>query len=177
VGALEARRRELRAEQVVRSERDEPIALDAPASLEDLLDRRGQVVEADLGEHAAEPLKRLHVQLQERLLGLDQRRLAERRPRERRAHHEQMHRRRDARELNHGLAPIDLRLHARGMDLRHEHIADRPTQLPLALTHVLPHGHLGDIGAMLVDQPPPDPLRRVALLARRLAIGPQATRR
>jgi hypothetical protein len=40
---------------------------------------------------AAEVLKRLHVQIQERLLGLDQRRLAERRARERRAHHEQMH--------------------------------------------------------------------------------------
>jgi hypothetical protein len=35
---------------------------------------------------AAEVLKRLHVQIQERLLGLDQRRLAERRARERRAH-------------------------------------------------------------------------------------------
>ena len=113
VRALEARRRELRAEQVMRPQRDKAVTLDAPAALEHLLDRGGQVVEADLREHAAEPLKRLHVQLQERLLGLDQRRLAERRPRERRAHHEQIHRRRRPREHDLGLAPVDLarRLH------------------------------------------------------------------
>ena len=158
-------------EQVVRAQRDEPIGLDPPAALEHLLDRRGQVVETDLGEHAAEPLKRLHVQLQERLLGLDQRRLAERRARERRAHHEQMHRRRDARQLDHRLAPVDLGLHARRVDLRHEHLADRPAQLALARPHVLAHRHLGDIGAVLIDQPPPDPLGGVTLLARRVAIG------
>ena len=45
-----------------------------------LLDRRAQVVEADLREHAAEPLERLDLQLQERLLGLDKRRGTERRP-------------------------------------------------------------------------------------------------
>jgi hypothetical protein len=137
MGALKARRRELRAEQIVRAQRDEPVALDPATPLEDLLDRGGQVVEADLGEHAAEPVERQRVHLKERLLGLDQRRLAERRAGERGPHHEQMHRRRHARELNLGLAPVDLGLPARSVDLRHEHLPDRPAQRALAPTHVL----------------------------------------
>jgi hypothetical protein len=67
--------------------------------------------------------------------------------------------------------PIHLRLHARRVDLRHEHLPDRPPQLAFALTHVLTDRDLRDIGAVLIKQPPPDPLRGVALLARRLAIG------
>lgn len=70
------------------------------------------------------------------------------------------------------MAPsIHLRLHARRVDLRHEHLPDRPPQLAFALTHVLTDRDLRDIGAVLIKQPPPDPLRGVALLARRLAIG------
>jgi hypothetical protein len=45
MSSLDPRRRELRLEEVVRAQRDEPVALDAPAALEDLLDRRRQVVE------------------------------------------------------------------------------------------------------------------------------------
>ena len=111
VRALEARRGELRLEQVVRAQRDEAVGLDAPAALEHLLDRRAQVVVADQREHAAEPLERLDVQLQERLLGLDQRRLTERRARERGAHQEQVHRRRARRASSTSrLAPVDLGL-------------------------------------------------------------------
>ena len=40
----------------------------------------GHIFVSDLREHAAEPFERLDVQFEERLLGLDQRRLAERRP-------------------------------------------------------------------------------------------------
>ena len=76
--------------------------------------------------------KRLDVQLQERLLGLHRRCLTERRPGERRAHHEQVHRHALAREIDLGLAPVDLRLRARLMVLRHEHVAGRPAELPLA---------------------------------------------
>jgi hypothetical protein len=155
----------------VRAERDEPVALHAPAAPEDLLDRRLEIVEADLREHAAEPLERLHMQLQERLLGLDQRRLAERRARERGAHHEHVHRRRDPGELHLGLAPVDLRFPARRVNLPHEHVPERPTQLPLARPHVVPDRRLRDLGAVFIDQPRPDPLRRVALLARRGAIS------
>lgn len=41
------------------------------AALEDLLDRRAEVVVANLLEHAIEPLKRVRVTLEERLLRLD----------------------------------------------------------------------------------------------------------
>ncbi|MDX6706594.1 MAG: hypothetical protein QOI48_2440 [Solirubrobacteraceae bacterium] len=98
----------------MRSQRDEPVAFDAPTALEDLLDRGLQVVKADLRERAAEPLKRLHMQLQERLLGLDKRRLTERRTGERGAHHEQMHLHRAVRELNERFTPVDLRPDAPG---------------------------------------------------------------
>ena len=171
VRALDARRGELRAEQVVRAQRDEPVGLDAPPSPEDLLDRRAQVVEADLLKDATEPLERLDVELEERPLGLDQRCLTERRARERRAHQEQMHARRDARQLDLRLAPVDLRQNAGCVDLRDEHLADRPAHRALSGAHVVADRRLGDVGAVLVDQPPPDPLRRVALLTRRLAVG------
>ena len=117
---LEPRRRELRREQVVRAQRDEAVGLDPPAALQHLLDRRGQVVEADLREHAAEPLERLDVQLQERLLGLDQRRLTERR-----ARRTTRASRTDApscapRQIDLRLAPVDLRADPRRVRLRHE---------------------------------------------------------
>ena len=167
----DARRRELRLEQVVRAQRDEPVGLDPPAATQHLLDRRGQVVEADLLEHTAEPLERLDVQLQERLLCPDQRRLTERRARERRAHQEQLHLRARPRQVDLRLAPVDLRANARRVGLRDEHLADGPAHRPLPLTHVLTDRRLGHIGAVLVNQPRPDPLRGVVLLARRLTVG------
>jgi len=127
----------------MRPQRDEPVGFHAPAALEDLLDRGLQVVKADLREHAAKPLERLHMQLQERLLGLDQRRLAERRPRKRRAHHEQMHLHLAIRELDERFALVDLRLDPGRVDPRHEHIPDRPAQLALARSHVLANRALG----------------------------------
>jgi len=155
----------------VRAQRDEPVRLHAAAALEDLLDRRGEVVEAGVGEHAAEPLKRLGVEFQERLLGFDQRRLAERRAGKRRAHHEQVHRHRHPRKLDLGLTPVDLGVGPGRVDLRDMHLADRPTHRPLACPHVIADRRLGDLGAVLVDEPPMDPLGRVTLLARRVAIG------
>ena len=173
VGAFEPWGRELGHEQVVRSQRDEPVSLDPPAALQHFLHRRLQVVEPDLLKYAAEPFERLHVQLKERLLGLDQRRLAERRARERRAHHEQMHLHRHAAEHDQRLAPIDLRLHARGVDLRDEHLVDRPPQLALAQPDVLTDSDLGDIGTVLINEAPPDPLGGMPLLGRRVAIRQQ----
>ena len=173
MGPFEPGGRELRREQIVRAQRDEPVRLDPPAALQHLLHRRLQVVEPDLREYAAEPLERLHVQLQERLLGLDQRRLAERRARERRAHHEQMHLHRHPAEHDQRLAPVDLRLHARGVDLRDEHLPDRPPQLALARPDVLTDRDLGDIGTVLINQPPPDPPGGMPLLGRRVPIRQQ----
>ena len=171
VCALDPRSRERRREQVVGAQRDEAVALDPTSALQDLLHRRGQVVVADLREHAAEPVERLDVQLEERLLRLDQRGLTERRPRERRAHKEQMNRRAHPRQVDLRLAPVDLRTHTRVVHLRHEHLPDRPAHRALPSTHVLPHRRLRDLGAVLVDQPPPDPPRGVTLLPRRHPIG------
>ena len=170
---LKPRGRELRLKQIVRAHRHEPVRLDPPAALEHLLHRRLKVVKPDAREHAAKPFKRLHVQLQKRLLGLDQRRLTERRARERRAHHEQMHHRRDPREHHQRLAPIDLALHPGRVNLRDEHLGDRPPQLALARPHILTHRNLGNISTMLIDQPPPDPPRGMPLLTRRVPISQQ----
>ena len=96
-------------------------------------------------------------------------------PEKRRAHQEQMHLRPRARRASTSrLAPVDLRRPTPGrVDLRHEHLPDRQPQLAPALAHVLADRHLRDISAVLIDQPPPDPLRGVPLLARRHPIGDQ----
>jgi len=57
-------RREQRLKQVVRAQRDEAIGLHPPATLQHLLDRRGQVVVADLREHPVKPLERVRVTLE-----------------------------------------------------------------------------------------------------------------
>ena len=75
------------------------------------------------------------------------------------------------RELELGLAPVDLGLHSRLVHLRHEGRVDRIPQLAPPAAHVLAHRDLGQLGVMLVDEPLPDPARRVALLARRRAVG------
>ena len=170
MGPFQARGHELRREQVVRAQRDEPVRLDPPAALQHLLHRRLQVVKADLREHPAEPLERLHVQLQERLLGLHQRRLTERRPGERRAHHEQMRLHRHPAEHHERLAPVDLRLHPRRVDLRDEHLPDRKPHRPLARADVLTNRRLRDISTVLIHQAPVDPPRGMPLLARRSPI-------
>jgi hypothetical protein len=54
------------------------------------------------------------------------------------------------------------------VDLRDEHLARPVAELAAAPADVVADRRLGDLSAMLVDQPPPDPLRAVALLARRV---------
>ena len=137
VRALDARRRELRLEQVVRAQRDEPVGLDPPAALQHLLDRRASgcrsgsrantppnhsnawtcpsrnacwVSTSDAWQNAA-PEK--HARITNRCT-VD----------------------RLAREIDLGLAPVDLGLRARRVDLRHEHLPDRPAQRALARAHV-----------------------------------------
>jgi len=66
--ARQADPRELRLEQIVRAQRDETIRLHPTATLQHLLDRRGQVVIANQGRHPAQESERLDVSLQERLL-------------------------------------------------------------------------------------------------------------
>jgi hypothetical protein len=69
--------------------------------------------------------------------------------------------------------PVDLGSDRGRVDLRHEHIPCRVTELAPALAHVIADRRLGDLGAVLVDEAPPDALRRVALLARRVKISDQ----
>jgi hypothetical protein len=162
---------ELRLEQVVRAQGDEAAGLDAATTAQHPLDRRAEVVVAHQLEDAAEPLERRGVCLQERLLGLDRRGHAERRTGVAGAHEEQVHLDLGAGEHDPRLAPVDLGLDAGGVNPRHEHLPGRPAELAPTAAHVVAHGRLRDLGTPLVDQPPPDPLRRVALLARRLPVG------
>jgi hypothetical protein len=64
------RQRELRLKQVVGAPGHEAVGLLAPAPAQPLLDHRAQVVIAEQREDAAEEVKRLHVALEEGLLGL-----------------------------------------------------------------------------------------------------------
>ncbi|MEJ7786756.1 MAG: hypothetical protein WKF96_18290, partial [Solirubrobacteraceae bacterium] len=84
-----------------------------------------------------------------------------------------VHPRPRAGQLDVGLTPIDLRGHAGRMDLRDEHLATRVAELPAPPADVVTDRPLGDIDAVLIDQPLPHALGRVALLARRHKIGDQ----
>lgn len=52
-----------------------------------------------------------------------------------------------------------------------EDLGHGQAELALAPPHVVADRRLGDVGAVLVEQSPPDPLRGVALLARSLLVG------
>ena len=168
--SLQADPRELRLEQVVRAQRDEPIALHATAALQDLLHRRAQIVVAHQCRHAAEELERVGVALQERLLRLAPKRRRERRARVTEPQLEQV----DLHELpvDHRprLAPIDLALHAGLVMLRHERLTDI-AQLTPARTHVPADLTLRHDRALLLNQALPDPPRGMPLLARRIPIS------
>jgi hypothetical protein len=170
VRTLQSGQRERRVEQVVRAQRDEAIGLLAPSPAQHQLDRRAQVVIADQREDTAKPRERLDVRFQKRLLRAAPKRHAERRAREARAQIEQLHRDLAAAQQHVRLTPVDLGLHPGLVDLRHEHPTGL-TELASPRGDVLAHRALGHLGAMLVDQPPPDPPRRVTLLARRRPIG------
>src|ERR1035437_7407749 len=53
VGPFQPRGRELRREQIMRAQRDEPVRLDPPAALEHLLHRRLQIVKPEAREDPA----------------------------------------------------------------------------------------------------------------------------
>ena len=91
---------------------------------------------------------------QKRLLGLALERDHERRARVAGAHHEQVHDRLDAAQHDGRLAPVDLGLHARLADQRHERLADLP-KLAAAPVDIARDLALGDLRAMLLDEPLP----------------------
>ncbi len=73
-------------------------------------------------------------------------------------------------QVHHGFEPVNLSFLAPVVALRYErHPA---AKFLLSFLYVLPHGDFrdGEVG-MLVAQPHPDAMRRVALLTRRLPVG------
>jgi hypothetical protein len=86
-------------------------------------------------------------------------------------HHKQEHLPCHAADQDRGLAPIDLRLGPRLVAERHEYLIDELTQLTTPITHIATRLALGHLDAPLITQPLPHPPGRVALLARRLAVG------
>jgi len=70
-------------------------------------------------------------------------------------------------------AKVNLRGDPGRVDLRHEHVPRGVPELAPTLAHMITHRRLRNLRAMLVDEPPPDPLGRVALLAGRLEVGDQ----
>ena len=76
-------------------------------------------------------------------------------------------------EVGLGLAPVDLRRAPRRVELRDEHLARPMPELAAPAANVVTDRRLGHNDAVLVDEPAPDALGRVTLLARRLEVGEQ----
>jgi hypothetical protein len=166
---LDPRDRELRLIEIVRTQRDKTIGLHTLTAAQHLLDSAREIVVAHQTEHPAEPVKRLHVSLQERLLGAVRERHRERRTGMAGTHVEQVDPRRGSSHPDLRLTPVDLALHARLMGLRHERL-HALAALPASTMHVFPDSAFSDISRVLIAQAFPDPLRGVALLARRVAV-------
>ena len=170
MSALNAGQAERAVKPVMRAQRHKPIRLDPTTAPQHPHDRRRlQIVITQHVKHAAVPLKRPDVPLQERLLGLLPKRHHECCPRETRPHLEQVHVDRHAAKHHPRLSPVDLGLNTGVADQRHEHLADL-TQLATLGTHIPTHLPLRHLRAVLVHQPLPDPPGGMPLLARRLAI-------
>ena len=136
-----------------------------------------QVVVADQREHAAEELERLRRAPPGTPAG-SRARTPPRTPRPRStAASEQMHLRRAAREQRPAPRPSRPRASIPGSCTSGTNTSPTSPSAAPALAHVAADLPLRDLRAVLVDQPLPDPPRRVTLLARRLAIRHQATRR
>ena len=65
-----------------------------------------------------------------------------------------MHLHRHPAEHDQRLAPVDLGLDPRRIDLRDEHLPDQPSKLTPARSHMLTDRDLRDIGSVLINQPP-----------------------
>ena len=90
VGALDPGGRELRLIKIVRAQRDKPVRLDTPAVAQHLLDHTREIVITQQAKHATKPVKRVHVSLEERLLGAVREHHRERRTRMTRTHVKQV---------------------------------------------------------------------------------------
>jgi hypothetical protein len=160
----------------MRAQRDEPFVLGAVPALQDLRRCGLQVVVADQARDPVEAFERPHVRVSEGLLGLVHIGPVERRGGERQPHREQVQRDGLAAYHRVELAPVDLGLSTRQSGLRDEHLrrgADLGGDLHADLGHHRPALGLRDQHALLLGQAVTDPLRRVALLGRRVAVRDQ----
>lgn len=176
MGTGDAGLAEERLEPVVRTQRDEPFVLGAVTARQDLRSCGLQVVVADQTGHTVEAFERPDVRVGERLLGFVDIGAVERVRGERQPHREQVQRDGLAADHRVELAPIDLALSARQPGLRDEHLHRRANlsgDLGADAGHDRPALRLGDQHTLLLGKAIPDPLRGVALLARRVAIRHQ----
>lgn len=165
MGAVLARLAEPRVEPVVRPQRNEPVRLDPIPALEDLGDRRLEVVVADRFGDAAEMIERPDVPIQEHVLGLVQIRPTEPATRSREPHHEQRHLRRDPGQHDLGFTEIDLALRTQRVMLRDSDLNQRERLTFPDRLHIAAHRRLAHIHVVLDDKPLPHPPRGVTLLA------------
>jgi hypothetical protein len=130
-----------------------------------------EVVIPDPAGHRAEVPERQHVALQERLLRPGRERDVEGPARARQPHHE--HPQLGQRPGDHGveLAEVHLGLGARLMGLRHHCLGVVQAQLGAAAGDIPRHRHLRHRGAVLGDQPLPDPPGGMPLLAGHHPVG------
>ena len=111
--------------------------------------------------------------LEERLQLLRRRRPGKRHPARAQSQTEQVHHDRLAGQLDHRLAPVDLRLLAPRRRQRDHHLAQaQPLRRPQP-RHVPPHRRLPARERVLGDEPVIDPLGGMALLGRRLGVVDQ----
>ena len=164
---------EERVETVMRAQRYEPLRLSPVPPPQHPHDGGLEVVVADPARHRAQILERQHVPFQERLLRLGGERDMKRPARARQPQHEhpQLHQRPGDHRVE--LAEVHLGLRARQMRLRHADLDPVQAELGLAAGHIPRHRHLRQGGAVLGDQPLPDPPGRMPLLARHVPVSQQ----
>ncbi len=172
VSPLNAHQGEPRFVEVMRTQRGKPLVLDPVAALQRLLRRSRQIVVADRREYAGEPVQRVHVPFEERLLALRLKRHHETRPREAGPHQEHAEHHLHAGQADRRLTPVDLRGHPRIVHLLTERLRGKP-KLAAPLADVITHRGPGDHDTVLLREAISDPLRRVPLLTRRRLIGDQ----
>jgi hypothetical protein len=162
---------EERVEPVVATQGDEPLVLDAVAALQDPRDRRLEVVVAHPTGQPTKVGEPEHMTLEEGLLGLGGERSVERPTRRAQPHREQPQLGQRAFQPHPQLGEVDLGLRTGVMDLRHRGGRDSTAKLPAQPSHILAHGRLAQLRAVLVTQPLPDPMRSVPLLLRQRLVG------
>ena len=157
---------ELRLESPVRAKSNQALRLLSLMPAQNLLHRTLQVVVAQAPKHATEivkcPLMCFQKCLLRGVIVSHMKRSATRH----RAHREVVNRLALAPDLGYCFVPIHLRLAAPVVDLRHERLSPRESELLLTLPHIVPHRRFRYSLRALLLNPFPDAMRRVPLFAR-----------